>query len=104
MWEFPFFKIPFLKYDCVTTPLTFQFFKILSIPLSIHQATYQDYVLVRQKYTIEEAEKIAEQKLNKIIASLEEKGVQIIEKNVKIETNSAYLSLTGTFTLRENVH
>ena len=101
MWEFPFFKIPFLKYDCVTTPLTFQFFKILSIPLSIHQATYQDYVLVRQKYTIEEAGKIAEQKLDKIIVSLEEKGVQIIEKNVKIKTNSAYLSLTGELTLKE---
>lgn len=101
LWEFPFFKVPFLKYDCVTTPLNLSFLKFLSIPLEIHKADYQDYVLVRQKYTEEEAKKIAEQKLNKIMTSLEEKGVQIIEKNVKIKTNSAYLSLTGELTLKE---
>ena len=104
LWEFPFFEVPFLRYDCITVPLEFPLLNLFSLPLAIHQTTYQDYVLIRQKYTINEAQKLAEQKLNKIILSLEEKGVQIIEKNVKIETNSAYLSLTGTFTLRENVH
>ena len=104
LWEFPFFEVPFLRYDCITVPLEFHLLNLFSLPLAIHQTTYQDYVLIRQKYTINEAQKLAEQKLNKIILSLEEKGVQIIEKNVKIETNSAYLSLTGTFTLRENVH
>ena len=57
--------------------------------------------MIRQKYTPEDARKIAEQKLNKIITSLEEKGVQIIEKNVKIKVNSAYLSLIGELTLKE---
>lgn len=101
MWEFPSFKVPFLKYDCVTTPVNFQLLKIISLPLEIHQATYLDYVMIRQKYMAEEAKKLAEHKLNKIISSLEEKGVQIIEKNVKIRTNSAYLSLIGDLTLKE---
>ena len=101
MWEFPSFKVPFLKYDCVTTPVNFQILKIISLPLEIHQATYLDYVMIRQKYMAEEAKKLAEHKLNKIISSLEEKGVQIIEKNVKIRTNSAYLSLIGDLTLKE---
>ena len=38
--------------------------------------------------------------MDKIILSLEEKGVQIIEKNVKIRTNGAYLSMTGNLTVR----
>ena len=101
LWEFPSFKVPFLKYDCVTTPVNFQLLKIISLPLEIHQATYLDYVMIRQKYMITEAKKLAEHKLNKIISSLEEKGVQIIEKNVKIRTNSAYLSLIGDLTLKE---
>ena len=101
LWEFPFFKIPFLKYDCITTPLNLPFFKVASIPLEIHKATYQDYVMVREKYTTKEARELAEQKLNKILISLEEKGVQIIEKNVKIKANSAYLSLNGELTLKE---
>ena len=101
MWEFPFFKVPFLKYDCITTPLHFPVFKLISFPLEIYKSIYQDYILIREKYSIKEAEQIAEQKLNKIIVSLEEKGVQIIEKNVKIRTNSAYISLTGELTLKE---
>ena len=104
LWEVPFFKVPFLKYDCITTPLEFTIFDFFSIPLKIHQATYQDYVLIRQKYTVAQAQKLIEEKFNKIILSLEEKGVQIIEKNVKIETDSVYLSLTGSLTLKENVH
>ena len=47
-----------------------------------------------------EAEKLLNEKLDKIILSLEEKGVQIIEKNVKISTNSAYMYLTGDLTVR----
>ncbi len=101
IWEFPFFKVPFAKYDCITTPLNIPVFKLISLPLEIHQAAYRDYVMIRQKYTPEDARKIAEQKLNKIITSLEEKGVQIIEKNVKIKVNSAYLSLIGELTLKE---
>ena len=101
LWEIPFFKVPYLKYDCVTTPMEFPLLDIFSIPLEINKATYQDYVMIKQKYTLNEAKKIAEQKLNKIMESLEEKGVQIIEKNVKIRTNSAYLSLTGELILKE---
>ena len=102
--EIPFFDVPFLKYDCITTPLEIPLLDFFSIPLKIHRTTYQDYVLIRQKYTVAQAQKLIEEKFNKIIITLEEKGVQIIEKNVKIETNSGYLSLTGSLTLKENVH
>ena len=37
----------------------------------------------------------------KIVESLEEKGVQIIEKNVKIETNDLKWVLSGELTVQE---
>ena len=61
--EVPFFKVPFLKYDCVTTPLEIPLLDFFSIPLKIHQTTYQDYVLIRQKYTVAQAQKLIEEKL-----------------------------------------
>ena len=54
----------------------------------------------RKKYTNPEAEKLLNKKLDKIFLSLEEKGVQIIEKNVKIETNSVYSTMSGSLTLK----
>ena len=101
LWEFPFFQVPFLKYDCITEPLNVPVLDYFSIPIEIHQATYRDYVFVKKKHPKEDALKILEEKLNKIIISLEEKGVQIIEKNVKISTNDVYLSMMGELTLKE---
>ena len=101
IWEFPFFEIPFLQYDCITKPLEFPLGKIFSLPYDFHVASYQDYVWIKKLYTQEEAKKILEERLKKIIQTLEEKGVQIMKKNVKINTNSAYLSLTGELILKE---
>ena len=44
------------------------------------------------------------EKLDKIILSLEEKGVQIIEKNVKIEKDSQNWLLTGEILVSEPVN
>ena len=98
--KIPHSKIPYIKYDYLTENLEHPLIDLLSLPLKIKKNTYREYYLIRKKYTNSEAEKLLKEKLDKIIISLEEKGVQIIEKNVKINANSVYLSLTGTLTLR----
>ena len=98
--KIPHFKIPYIKYDSVTENIEHPVLDILSLPLKIKKNRYQEYHVVKKKYTNSEAEKLLKEKLDKIILSLEEKGVQIIEKNVKIRTNSAYLSMTGNLTVR----
>ena len=99
----PFFKIPYLKYDTISETIEFPVLDLLSLPLEIKNVKFQEYQIIRKKYTNSEAEKLLKENLDKIILSLEEKGVQIIEKNVRISTNNVYLSLTGNLTLRKNV-
>jgi len=98
--KFPHLKIPYTKYDAITETLDQPILKVLSIPLTIKQITFREYHITKRKYDHLEAEKLLNEKLDKIILSLEEKGVQIIEKNVKISTNSAYMYLTGDLTVR----
>ena len=98
--KIPHLKIPYIKYDCITQNIEHPIINLLSLPLTIKKNDYREYYVTRKKYTVSETEKLLKEKLDKIILSLEEKGVQIIEKNVKINTNSVALSMTGTLTLR----
>ena len=88
---------PYLVYDSLireSMPLIFQ---KLSIPIALGTYTYREYQNVEYEYTIEEAENALNEKLISFLTSLEEKGVQIIEKNVKIDTNSGAWILNGEF-------
>lgn len=98
--KIPHFKIPYMKYDCVIETIEHPVIDLLSLPLKIKKNRYQEYHIIKKKYTNSQAEKLLKENLDKIILSLEEKGVQIIEKNVKIRTNGAYLSMTGNLTVR----
>ena len=73
---------------------------ILSLPLKIYKNTYLEYNNVEKKYSLKEAQNILEHKFTKILESLEEKGVQIIEKNVKIKSNSVQANLEGKLLLK----
>ena len=87
----------YLVYDSLireSTPLIFQ---KLSIPITLGIYTYREYQNVEYKYTIEEAENALNEKLISFLVSLEEKGVQIIEKNVTIDTDSGAWILNGEF-------
>ena len=52
-------------------------------------------------YTAEEAKTLLTGQFITFLTSLEEKGVQIIEKNVKIETGSTAWVLRGELLVRE---
>jgi len=58
---------------------------------------------VEHEYTLEQAEKILNEKLSTFLTSLAEKGVQIIEKNVKIDTNSGTWIIQGDFLVWEAI-
>ena len=94
------FKIPFETYDSITEYKDINLLSIFSIPLKIQKATYYEYHLVNKEYSKEESKDLLEKKLQKIIETLTEKGVQIIEKNVKIKTNSVSSCLEGNLTLK----
>lgn len=94
---------PFLVYDSVikeTRPLLFE---KLSIPLYWGTVTHREYQNVEYVYTQEEVKVLLNQKLMVFLTSLEEKGVQIIEKNVKIENDGSSWVLRGDFLVWEPV-
>ncbi len=94
---------PFLVYDSLireTRPLMLE---RLSVPAFWGTVTYREYQNVEYKYTAEEAKAHLNQKLMDFLAELEEKGVQIIEKDVRIETDSDAWVLSGQFLVQEPV-
>ena len=94
---------PFLIYDSVikeTRPLLFE---KLSIPVYLGSITYREYQNVEYKYTLQEAQDILNEKIIVFLTSLEEKGVQIIEKNVKIDIDSGGWIVNGEFLVHEPV-
>lgn len=98
-WKIP-EEQPYLMYDSViklTRPLIFQ---KLSVPIYLGSYTHREYQKIEGKYTDEEMQILLEEKQNTILTTLHEKGVQIIQKNVKIDTNSDIWILTGDYLIQ----
>lgn len=85
-WKMPENR-PFLVYDSVLKQSRPVLFDKLSIPVYGGSYTYREYQNVEYEYTLEEAKTLLNEKLSVFLTTLEEKGVQIIEKNVRIDTN-----------------
>lgn len=94
---------PFLVYDSVIKESRPLMLERLSVPAFWGTVTYREYQNVEYKYTAEEAKDHLNQKLMDFLAELEEKGVQIIEKDVKIETGNDAWVLKGQFLVQEPV-
>lgn len=101
-WKMPENK-PFLLYDSVIATKRPMLFEKLSVPVFLGSYTHREYLNVEYEYTLEQATELLNQKINTFIRTLEEKGVQIIEKNVKIDTNGGKWILSGEFLVRELV-
>lgn len=96
------FNPSFAYYDTYTTAHQANLFGSLKLP--IYYGTYEarEYYLVEQKYTEEEVIQIFNKKLSNYYTSLSEKGVQILEKDVKIEHNVSKWVIKGNFVVSVN--
>ena len=101
-WKIPGDR-PFLVYDSVIRESRPLLFEKLSIPLYIGSYSHREYMNVEYEYSLEEAREQLNEKLSVFLISLEEKGVQIIEKDVKIDTNGNSWVISGQFVVREAV-
>ena len=88
-------------YDRVMKQSRPRFFEKLNIPVYWGSYTYREYQNVEHVYTSEEAESILNENLSLFLQTLEEKGVQIIEKDVKIDTSGSERILQGEFLVQE---
>ncbi len=99
-WKLPSGQ-PFFVYDSLTRESRPLLFEKLSIPIFWGSRTCREYQDVEFVYTAEEAKTLLTGQFITFLTSLEEKGVQIIEKNVKIETGSTAWVLRGELLVRE---
>lgn len=93
---------PFLVYDSVIRESRPVLFEKLSVPIYFGCYTHREYQNTEHEYTLNEAKELLNQKLSTFLTSLEEKGVQIIEKNVRIDTRSKGWILQGDFLVQES--
>lgn len=99
--QFSVFGIDFEKSDCVVSEKRLEVLKDFYLPVSFGSYSYREYALTEKSYTREQAKSLCQEKLNKVIETLQEKGVQILQKDVKIEKDSMYYVLKADFTVVE---
>ncbi len=96
-------KVTYLNYDTLTEKKDIQLLKGLTLPLFWGKITYREYLNVEKRRGEEEAKKLLEIKYSEILSSLDEKGVQIIEKDVKIDRDNIHWILEGEFTVIQRI-
>lgn len=67
------------------------------LPFFFGMNYYKEYVPVKTSYTKEEVKAYFSKEINTFVVSLEEKGVQFIEKDVKIEKDGSYWKAAANF-------
>ncbi len=96
-----FMEQPFLVYDSLIKEKSLRVLEKLDIPLYFGQITYREYQNVEYRYEKEQAKELMLQKIKEFFATLEEKGVHIIEKNVRIDTEGDQWVLTAEMMVEE---
>lgn len=89
----------YLSQDIITEKKNIKLFHQIYLPIEYGKKIYREYYLKEKVYSKEEASNILFERCNYFLKTLEEKGVQIIEKNVKIEKDRSRWFLDGTITV-----
>lgn len=90
-----------MQYDSIRDTCPVKVLEYLHIPCTLGRTTYREFQKTEYSYTAQEAKAVLQKKILDFLESLDEKGVQIISKDVKIETKCAGWTAHGELTLRE---
>ena len=93
----------FSEYTVLNTEYPLRLTENFYLPVSFGMICYEEYKTYQENYTAEEARLLAETNLNEFQENLMEKGVQIVENNVKIEVNGNLCRASGTIAALEEI-
>lgn len=106
--KLPEFGEKYEQQDVVEEKRQLKLFGSYYLPVYFGRDLVREYVTEERVYTREQVKELFEEKIQKFIESLQEKGVQIIEKNVTIDKNAGvwkmnvdFLALEKTGILKE---
>lgn len=99
----PFFHPKFAQYELTEQADQLHFTDNFYLPVYFETYLYEEYETEQKAYSKKEAETIAEKRFAQYLANLEEKGIQILEKNVMIEKVNQKYVVTGTVDAYESI-
>lgn len=94
--DLSFGSVPYQDYEKTTQYRQLRFTDTFYLPFYWYCDTYTEYEIVPQKYTQEELKALATENFNIYLRHLEEKDIQILEKNVMIDIDDTFCRVTGT--------
>lgn len=100
-YRFPPARCSYVRYDEVVEQERLRLFGQIDLPVFTGTIRCREYLPVDALYDEKSAAALLNNRLEKIIAGLEEKGVQIIQKDVKIVRKTNALVMQGSLTVRE---
>ena len=100
-WNLKLGKIPYEEYDVSGEKKQVKLLDHLYLPIFYGGKTVQEYEMVRQKHTPDEMNVMMQEEWQKIMSTLDEKGVQITQKNVTIKKNDKNWVLNARMQLEE---
>lgn len=100
----PFHKDEFSKQETIVDIKQFCIFNHFYLPAYFGSVTTKEYFYQQFEYSFQDAEEYLSQKFNELLSSFEEKGLQILEKNVKIELSGTIYKLTGSVSIAESAY
>ena len=101
-WNLKWGRIIYEDYDISGEKKQVRLLDRLYLPIFYGTKTVQEYEIIHKEYTEDEMNAIMQEEWNKIILTLEEKGVQITEKNVTIKKNNINWVLDAKMQLEES--
>lgn len=96
------FDIPYGYYDISEEKKQVKLLDHLYLPLYYGKRTVQEYEITPKMHSDEEMKALLQEQWRKIIVTLDEKGVQIVEKNVTIKKNDKKWVLQAHMQLEES--
>ncbi len=92
-------KNVFGEYDMLSSEYEIRLFKDFKLPMFIGEKRIREYYTATKKYEDKQAERIAQENFERYYNDLIKKGVQIIQKNVKIDITDYKCKTKGTLTV-----
>jgi similar to stage IV sporulation protein len=88
-----------MRYETITSRTQLRLSKNFYLPVYLGEIDRKEYYVQYLTYTEEELRTKLTDDFKKIISSLEEKGIKIVEKNIKMVQNSNSMELNGSLVI-----
>ena len=73
------------------------------LPVSFGKKVYREYLPTESMYTLKEAKRLLSERYKRILQGLSEKGITVLEKQVKMDSEEGKWILTGELTVEEKI-